>query len=62
MKKKSECSVSGLIIESGMENDIVSANDHRKACLSETSVNDPLKNLAVEGQKNTCMSNNHSDV
>ena len=49
MKKKSECSVSGLIIESGMENDIVSANDHRKVCFSETFVNDPLKNLAVKG-------------
>ena len=50
MKKKSGCTVSGLIIESSMENDIVSANDHRKVCFSEAFVNDILKNLAMEGQ------------
>lgn len=47
MKKESEYSASGLIIESGMENDTISAKDHRKVCFSEGFVNDPLKNLAV---------------
>lgn len=36
MKMKSECSVTGLIIEAGLENDIVSANDHTKVYSSET--------------------------
>lgn len=47
MKKQNECSASGLIIESGMENDTISAKDHRKVCFSERFVNDPLKNLAL---------------
>lgn len=47
MKKEKQCSASGLIIESGMENDTISAKDHRKVCFSERFVNDPLKNLAL---------------
>lgn len=47
MKKESEYSASGLIIESGMENDTISAKDHRKVCFSEGFVNDALKNLAL---------------
>lgn len=35
MKKKSECSASVLMIESSMDNNIVSANDHRKVGFSE---------------------------
>lgn len=36
MRKKSDCGVTGLIIEDGLENGIVSANNHIKVYFSET--------------------------